>query len=203
LIAAVVLAAGGSRRLGRSKQLVRRGGRSLVRNAAEAALGAGCEPVVVVLGAEASRVAATLEGLAVRRVDNPGWAEGIASSIRAGIAALSRAAPGAEATVLLACDQPRLDSRVLTELIAAWRARDPAVTTMAGCAYSGVLGTPAIFGREAWPELATLQGDRGAGLLLRAPSSRAVAVPWADGALDVDVEGDLPGLPCDDTDAAL
>lgn len=104
-VAAVVLAAGGSTRMGQPKQLLTFGGRTLLRRTAEVALGAGGDPVFVVLGAGAEQVASELDGLNVTAVVNGEWAAGPGTSVRAGIAALERL-PGVEAAVFLLCDQP-------------------------------------------------------------------------------------------------
>src|SRR5438045_3195305 len=87
-IAAVILAAGASSRLGKPKQLLGFRGHSLLRRAAEAALSAGCQPVVVVLGACLEPSVRELAGLPVQVVENREWQEGIGSSVRTGVEAL-------------------------------------------------------------------------------------------------------------------
>jgi molybdenum cofactor cytidylyltransferase len=203
MIAAVVLAAGESSRLGRPKQLVAFRGRSLIRGAVEAALGGGCSPVIVVLGARAERVRREIDPRNVRAVVNPAWREGMAGSIRVGLAELEASAGDAEAVVLMGCDQPHLSADVLRRLLEAYRGRKDATATMAACAYAGTLGTPALFSRVEFGRLVALDGDRGARDLLRAETDRVVRISWPDGARDVDVPGDVPGPACGDTDAAL
>src|SRR5690349_1004766 len=100
IAAAVILAAGGSQRMGRAKQLLQVGGGSLVRRAAEAALAAGCAPVAVVLGAQAEDVEAALRGCGAETVRNDDWERGIGTSIRAGIAHIT-AKPRQPATVII------------------------------------------------------------------------------------------------------
>ena len=203
MIAAVVLAAGESSRLGRPKQLVAFGGRSLLRGAAEAAFGAGCTPVVIVLGAQAEQVRQEVASPEFRAVVNPAWREGMSTSIRAGIAELDAVAEGIEAVVLAGCDQPDLSADVLRRLIEAYRGRQDLTATMAACAYDGVLGVPALFAREEFGRLVALEGDRGARDLLRDRAERVVRVSWPQGARDVDTPEDLPGPACGDSDAAL
>jgi len=203
VIAAVVLAAGESSRLGRPKQLVAFRGRSLTRGAVDAALGGGCSPVIVVLGARAERVRQEIDSRDVRAVVNPEWREGMAGSIRVGLAELEAAAGDAEAVVLMGCDQPHLSADVLRRLLEAYRGRNDATATMAACAYAGTLGAPALFAREEFGRLLALGGDRGARDLLRAEADRVVRISWPDGARDVDVLGDLPGPTCGDPNAAL
>jgi molybdenum cofactor cytidylyltransferase len=203
VIAAVVLAAGESSRLGRPKQLVTFRGRSLLRGAVDAALGAGCSPVVVVLGAQADRVRSEVESLEVRVVVNPAWSEGMSRSVRAGVALLDSEDAQVEAVVLASCDQPALSADVLRRLIEAYRGRKDPAATMAACSYAGVLGVPALFARDEFGRLAALEGDRGARDLLRQRADRVVRIPWPEGARDVDTPEDLQGPACGDPDAAL
>jgi CTP:molybdopterin cytidylyltransferase MocA len=190
VIAAVVLAAGGSSRLGRPKALVEVEGSPLVVRAVDAVKGGGCDPVIVVLGADASRVRAALADRLVSLVIHDRWADGIAASIRAGIASLVPR-PEVEAVLLAVSDQPALDARVVTRLLEAWNDR-PAGSTLAACSYGGTLGTPAVFSRARFDDLARLSGDRGAAVLLRRDPARVAAIAWPEGAADVDRPGDVP-----------
>jgi CTP:molybdopterin cytidylyltransferase MocA len=191
-VAAVLLAAGASRRLGRPKQLVRLAGRSLVRRAAEAALGAGCAPLFAVVGAHADEVLRELEPLAAVPVRNAGWQEGIASSIRAGVAAAEAAAPGCDGALLLLVDQPRVDAELLRRLLARFGAGRGALPVAS--AYGGGRGVPAVFPRASFAALAALRGDRGAKALLEAPGAEVLEVPFPDGELDLDEPADLLAL---------
>ena len=203
MIAAVVLAAGDSSRLGRPKQLVEFRGRSLIRGAVEAAHGAGCSPVVVVLGAGAEAVRREIAPLEVRAVVNTEWREGMGASVRAGITELATVSDEIEAAVLTGCDQPWLCAGVLRRLIEAYRGREDPTATMAACAYAGILGVPALFARGEFDRLAALEGDRGARDLLRAGDEGVVRISWPEGVRDVDLPEDLPGRACGDPGAAL
>lgn len=183
-VAIVLLAAGGSSRLGQPKQLLRHEGTSLVRRAAEQALAAS-PAVTVVLGARRDEVGAQLRGLAVRCVDNPDWALGQGSSLHAGLRALP---PDVDGAVLMLCDQLRVDTAHLRSLIATFeRTRAPIVAS----AYAGTRGVPALFSRALFPELAALPPTGGArGLISRDPS-RVVEVPLPGGEEDVDTAEDV------------
>lgn len=187
-IAAVVLAAGRSRRLGRPKQLVEVGGEPLVRRAARAAAGAGLTPVVVAVSPGADAVIAALEGLGVEPVEVQGGEEGMSASVKAGVARALALSPGAAAVVLVACDQPRVDAEQLRRLVAA-RARSG--LPIAASEYAGVRGVPALLGREILGEVAALGGDAGAREIIRRDPARVTPVPFPGGELDVDAEGDL------------
>jgi molybdenum cofactor cytidylyltransferase len=190
-IAGLVLAAGGSTRMGRPKQLIERGGRTLVRNAILAALEGGCDPVAVVVGAHAARVRREAAGLEATIIEHRRWREGLGSSIARGLAELRRLSDEPDAVMLLLCDQPSLAAGVVRRLARAWRrASRRAGTTMAACEYAGTLGTPAVFGRAEFARLAKLAGDRGAQRLLLESAERVARISWEAGATDLDRRGD-------------
>jgi molybdenum cofactor cytidylyltransferase len=191
MIAALILAAGGSSRLGQPKQLVRYRGRSLVRNTAQAALDAACRPVLVVVGAGANEIEPELNDLDVRVVFNRGWQEGMASSIRCGVQALLSREPSVEAVLLLVCDQPFLSSELLREVCAAY---DGAPGRRVACEYAGTVGVPALFERSLFDDLLTLHGDRGAKSLLQAARADLIRVSWPDGVVAIDRPDDLKQL---------
>ncbi len=180
-VAAVVLAAGASRRLGRPKQLLPWGGRLLVRAVADEACAVFAR-VAVVVGADASRVARAVAGARVERLANPQWAEGVASSVRAGVRWASQTM--CDAVLLLVCDQPRLDRVHLERLAGEWRRTGLPV----GSRYAGIVGVPAVFPRTLYPSLLRLEGDTGARHVLR--QRGALAIDWPAGALDVDTPED-------------
>ena len=186
--AAIILAAGASRRLGQPKQALRHAGESLLRRTARLALATGVQPVVVVLGAGAVALRPLLDGLPVTVVDNPAWAEGMGSSIRAGMTAVPVTAP---AVLLLVVDQPGLDQDQLQALLAA-----PAATgcSMAASAYGGRLGVPALFTQPHFAALAALDGAAGAQILLRRQPEAVAAIPFPAGAWDIDTPADLDRL---------
>jgi CTP:molybdopterin cytidylyltransferase MocA len=165
----VILAAGASTRLGQPKQLLLLDGEPMLRVIAREALASRCERVAVVLGAHADEIRGALAGLSVEILDNPGWAEGMSSSVRVGVAWCA-----APRLLLMVGDQPRLTRAHLDALIA--------VEGTVGSAYGGTVGVPAIFDRAMFPALAALRGDQGARRLL----AGAASVAWADGELDID-----------------
>ena len=185
-IGALVLAAGASKRLGSPKQLMVHEGVPLVRRAAIAAVDAGANPVVVVLGANASIIEPALRGLAsVTIVVNADWANGMASSLAAGLRALGDAV-AYDAILVTLADQPFVDAGALKRLIAAFDNEHRLVAS----AYNGVIGVPAVFAREHVAELMQLEGDSGAGQWLRRRSGEVTAIPLDAGAVDIDTPAD-------------
>lgn len=186
--AVLVLAAGAASRMGAPKQLLPWRGVPLVRHQTETALAAGLGAVSVVVGAHADGCRAALAGLPVAIVEHDGWREGIAASIRAGLAAACAADPELATVLLLLGDQPHASPALLRELARARGPGDEAAATHDG----ERLGPPALFARPLFPALAALRGDAGARALLRDPRLRVAAVPWPDAARDLDTPADLP-----------
>jgi nicotine blue oxidoreductase len=180
----VVLAAGAGSRYGRPKALVTWHGRLLVERAAETLVAAGCDDVVVVLGAAAERVRAAAPRLP-RTVENPDWATGMASSLRTGLAALA-GGPAAAAVVLLV-DMPGVTPDAVRRVAAL---ADPQALAIGG--YAERRGHPVLLGRDHWAGVAaTATGDRGARDYLRTHHQLVRVVPVDDVADDRDL--DLPG----------
>ena len=188
-IACIVLAAGGSRRLGFPKQLVRRRARSLLGHALAAAHGAlPHSALIVVLGANVLRLR-----LAVRRaaphvtvVYNRHWVGGLASSLNAGLAAVPRPTRSILVTLV---DQPNVDRQALLRLLQAWRRR-PGIAAAAH--YAGRPGVPAVLPYRYWRAIRTLSGDAGARTLLRGSGITIVDMPEAE--LDIDTRADVARL---------
>jgi molybdenum cofactor cytidylyltransferase len=184
---AVVLAAGGSSRLGHPKQLVEVGGRSLLRRAVEIASAADVDSVTVVLGASADAVIPEIAGLAVRIAHNPAWRSGVGSSIRCGVRSLEGFRDAAGVLFML-CDQLRLTAAHLDRMIAAFR-DDAAAIVASG--YAGTAGVPAIFSSAFRDELCDLEDAQGGKQLLERHSGYVRVVPLPGGELDLDTADDL------------
>ena len=174
-IAAIILAAGASARLGRPKQLLDWGGQPLVRVVAEEALRATFDRVLVVVGGPAQHdVVAALGGLPVQIVANAAAASGQASSLHAGVRALPG---GCLAFVVLLCDQPFVTAALLDVLIGSWHTL-PAPIIAPG--YAGVRGNPVLFAATLAPALLAVQGDQGARAVIGAAPTRVRLVPRTD-----------------------
>ena len=182
-IGAVILAAGSSTRLGRPKQLLPLDGEPLLRVITRRAIVAGFAPVVVVVGAEEESCRAAVAGLGARIACNSRWAEGVGTSVAAGVAALAEGE--VDAALLAVCDQPRLSVEALRRLLAAFRDGG-----MVAARYAQTLGTPAIFAAEYFPALRTLAGDSGAKQLLCEHSAEVVAIDLPEAETDIDLASD-------------
>ena len=181
VVAGLVLAAGAGRRFGGAKAVVEIDGERLVDRAVRTLGEGGAAPAYVVAGA----VALTVPGAIV--VANPDWAEGIGSSLRAGLAALQE---DAVAVAVVLVDQPGLTGAAV-ELVVA-RADGPA--TVVAATYAGALGHPVVLGRDHWAEVGRLAvGDAGARPFLAAHPELVTRVECSDVATDADVDrpGDL------------
>ncbi len=196
-VAAVVLAAGGSLRMGSPKQLLQLDGESLVRRAVRTALASRCERVYVVVGAHAKAVTRELRDLPSDVIENPGWEDGLASSIRCGVTALEAAQPLADAALLTLADQPRVTPVVLDRLIDLFereRERESESRDLVACEYADTIGVPALFGRRYFDALRSLTGDRGARAVLNAEREHVARVAFAPAAIDVDTPADHAAL---------
>lgn len=182
MIAAVVLAAGLSRRMGQAKLLMPVGGRAIVRYVVESVLAGGVDSVWVVTGPDVEPIEAALAGLEVQIAVNPAPEEGQASSLRTGIAALPASV---DAALIALGDQPSLAPAIIPALLAARRTSPKLIVAPR---YRDGQGNPVLFKREIFPELLRLTGDQGARPIIKKEPAR---VEW--------VELDLPMPPDVDT----
>lgn len=182
-IAGVVLAAGGSRRFGGPlpKQLAQVATRdepqtggpdsgadqheTLVHRTCRLALAAGLDPVLAILGYQSPKIADSLQDLTLQIIENTDWESGQSTSVRSGVAALPSDTEGA---MVLPCDQPFLDAKTLSLLIAAFeRARPESDRRVVVPEYRGKSGAPVIFGRGLFSQLEKITGDEGGRQIFR------------------------------------
>ena len=182
---AIVLAAGASTRFGSPKQLVRIGGRPLLHTMVSRTADVTGNALIVVLGSGAGELAPLLRHSPGSVVINRHWREGIASSIRLGVARLPATCTG---VMLVLADQAAVTRDDLRRLAGTWRRRP---TLIAAALYAGTAGAPAIFPRSNFQALAALRGDSGARVLLRRSADRVVRVPMPSAELDLDTPEDL------------
>ncbi|GEJ58902.1 nucleotidyltransferase family protein [Anaeromyxobacter diazotrophicus] len=185
-VAAVLLAAGASSRLGENKLLAPFAGEPLLRRAARAALDARLDPVLVVVGHEAARAEEALAGLACRAVPNPRHAAGMNTSLDAGLAAVP---PDAEAAVVLLADMPFVGAGMIQALVARFRETG---APLVASRYGAVLAPPTLYARALFPELRGGAGDGRGREVTRRHLAEAAFADWpAEALADVDVAEDL------------
>jgi molybdenum cofactor cytidylyltransferase len=182
--AAVILAAGRSTRMGGSNKLLAEiTGKPLARIAAEAALKSRARPVIVVTGHQGETLREALADLPLEFVDNPDFAEGLSTSLRAGISALPVDIDG---VVVLLADMPHVDSVLIDKLISAYEPDRGGLIAVP--AMAGKRGNPVLWSRRFFPELMALEGDVGARHLIGKYSEAVVEVPVAGTAALTDVD---------------
>lgn len=184
----LVLAAGASKRLGQPKQLVKLGGRPALHLVVTTAVALTGNAVTVVVGANAREMTHLLAHSPASVIVNRSWEEGMASSLRFGLASLP---PGCDAVLVLLGDQVGVTADDLKRLAAAWKGEE---SLIAAAVYDQHVGVPAIFPRLCFSELAELRGDHGARAVLERNSYRLVRVPMSNAAIDLDTPEDLAVL---------
>jgi len=181
-VAAVVLAAGRASRMGVQKVLLPLEGRPLVCRVVDAAVGSAAAPTIVVVGCEAARVRDAVADRPVRVVENPRYAEGMSTSLQAGIAALD---DGVRAALFLLGDQPFVTSGLLDRMIERHvETGAPIVRPMV----DGHPTTPVLMSAELFPEIEAQRGDVGGRLIVERHGSDVSLLPAEERFLDVDID---------------
>ncbi len=179
-VAGIVLAAGGSTRLGQPKQILPWQGEPIVRHVAKTGLAAGLQPVIVVTGAAASAIEEALVDLPIQIVRNPDWEAGQSTSVKVG---LKRVPAELGAVIYLLADQPRVSKELLSSLV------ELHATTFAPLVapeVQGQRGNPVLFDRQTFPALFTLEGDVGGRPLFS--RFKAARLPWHDLSILLDID---------------
>lgn len=190
-IAAVVLAAGSSERLGRPKQLEPWGTTNLLGHVLRSVERFGVEEIWVVLGRDSEKILADTEMGDAGVVENPEWEEGIASSLRVGLDALTRLSRCDSALIVIG-DQPDIDPTVVAALLESHRKEGRPVTVPK---YRYSLGNPVVVDKSLWPRVMSLGGDAGAMRLWQSHPEWVNEVWFSETApRDVDTEEDVVDL---------
>ena len=182
-VAAIILAAGRSTRMGANKLLADVGGAPMVRVVAQAVLASAARPVLVVTGHQADEVRAALAGLEVKCVANPDFAQGLATSLKAGLRAVPSDADG---VLVVLGDMPRVTSEHLDRLSAAFAASGGSAVVVP--THEGRRGNPVLWPRALYAQMLTLDGDAGARRLLATHADRVREVDLATDAIFLDVD---------------
>jgi len=183
-IAAIVLAAGRSTRMGGPNKLTAEiGGKPLVRIAVEEALASRAAPVIVVIGHQREQVEAALAGLDVQFVHNPEYADGLGTSLKAGVAAVPAESDG---VVVCLGDMPQVTAGLIDRLIAAYDAEKGALVVAP--TRNGQRGNPVLWARRFFPDLMAISGDVGARHVLESYGEAVVEVPVQEEGAFLDVD---------------
>jgi molybdenum cofactor cytidylyltransferase len=183
-IAGLVLAAGRSTRMGGPNKLLEEiNGKPLVRIATEQVLASRAKPVTVVTGHQRERVERALAGLPVTFAHNPDYAQGLSTSLKAGIAALPAEADGA---IVCLGDMPQVSAALIDRLLAAFDPERGALVVIP--TISGKRGNPVLWARRFFPDLMAVEGDVGARHLIGGYAEAVVEVPVEDAAALTDVD---------------
>lgn len=183
----ILLAGGGSARLGRPKQLLTYQGQTLLRYSLRAALDSHAQPIIAVLGSDADKMQQEIHDIPIQVAVNTEWQEGMASSIRCGIKAVTEISPAAEGVIIMVCDQPFVTAELLTELMTAHQKTGKPIVA---CGYENTFGPPVLFHHSLFNELLRLKGDIGARSIIKQHNIEVEVVPFPDGTYDIDTEAD-------------
>lgn len=181
-IAGIVLAAGGSTRMGQPKLLLDVHGEPLIRHVVRLAENSKLMPLIVVTGAHSTEIQSVLTDFSVEIIYNPDWQKGQSTSVKAGIRALP---PGADGVVILLGDQPGITKEVIQELIETHASIQPTPAIIIP-EYQGKRGNPVLFDRCVFQAMSTLSGDAGARQIFTRFPSSVIAVDNPDLFADID-----------------
>ncbi|MEH2175306.1 nucleotidyltransferase family protein [Nostoc sp.] len=190
-IAIMILAAGASTRMGTPKQLLLYQGRSLLQYITEIAIASVCQPVVVVLGANAEQIHPQIKQLPVKVVKNLDWACGMSTSIKSGIELLNNLPQKIEAVVITLCDQPFVSPQIINQLVDTYYSTKKPIIA---CEYGDTLGVPALFSQTFFSELATLKETSGAKKVINNNLNEVFSLPFPLGDIDIDTPKDYEQL---------
>lgn len=182
-VAGVILAAGGSLRLGKPKQLLDWQGQVFISQLIKNALEAGLAPLIVVTGADSDRIQQEIAGMPVDFVHNPDWQEGQSTSMKAGLGALPA---GCQSVMFLLSDQPQVSPILIRQLVETWYEERKPITAPQ---VNGKRANPVLFAKETFEALTAITGDKGGRLLF--DRFETSWLPWTDERITLDVdEGD-------------
>jgi len=187
-IGAMIMAAGSSQRFGQSKQLALFKGKSLVRNAVETAIDTGLKHVICITGHEYELIKTEVHDLECEVIFNKDFKEGIGASIRNGLKSLMRNVSGLQAVLIIHADQPLISSGLLSNIIGKY---EPLKSTIVAASYAGTVGVPVLIDKAYFLEFTKLKGDEGGKKVLIRYAKKIIAVPFPDGAFDIDTKEDL------------
>jgi molybdenum cofactor cytidylyltransferase len=187
----IILAAGGSSRFGNIKQLLLFNGKTLLQHVIDEAAKARAQPIVVITGANANRVSASIADSKVNIVINENWQEGMASGIVAGVQTIVSSNKDIKKIIVAVCDQPFVTSALFEQLD---QMQNKSGKSIVACTYAHTVGTPALFTTKYFDQLLSLKGDEGAKKILKRYSEDVATVEFPKGEIDIDTQKDYQNL---------
>ncbi|UGU16285.1 nucleotidyltransferase family protein [Sinomicrobium kalidii] len=188
----IILAAGSSARMGQPKQLLEYRGKSLLQHAIDEATKTGVKNIVVILGNSAGSIKQNVKQNGTVFLENPEYEEGMASGIRLGVGYLTKDKENMiEGILVMLCDQPFVNSELLTKLLERQITTDAPVVASS---YRNKKGVPALFHKDVFPELLALKGDKGARGIIRKNDRETITVEFPRGNTDIDTPEDYKKL---------
>ena len=185
----ILLAAGESKRMGSPKQLLRTEGESIIHQVTKKALRSTCFPVVVVVGSDKDQVTTEIENLPVFIEQNDRWKQGMSTSIKQGIHALTKVYAPVGSAIISVVDQPFITTILINQLVKCFETSKKSIVASS---YAGIVGTPAVFDKKWFADLQMLQGDRGAKKLLgQCPASEISTVEFKGGEIELNTLEDF------------
>ena len=188
-MAAVILAAGRSSRMGAPKQLLEIEGKTLLRRTTEMVLASdiGAGRTSVVVGSHGDQCWRQVEDLPCHRISNHNWEDGLSTSVKESLL-FWQAFKETHAALFVPCDLPFLSTQHINALLKAYQESGaPLVVSR----FAEVLGSPGVFGQELWDEMLRLEGDEGARKIIRRHQDEAIAVEFEGGQFDLDTPQDV------------
>lgn len=187
----IILAAGQSKRLGHAKQLVKYRDKVLLQHAIDIALETDVAKVITILGARYQEIASNIDGSRSIILENQNWADGISTSIVCGLNFVISAYPDIDKVIFMVCDQPLVDPTLLVSLIEKnIKSQLPIIASQ----YGEIMGTPALFSKSMFDDLLRLEGDAGAGKMIKQKKELVGSIPFEGGEMDIDHQDDVVHL---------
>jgi molybdenum cofactor cytidylyltransferase len=169
--------------MGTPKQLLPIQGTSLLRHLAKISIASMCDPIAVVLGANAQKIRTEIEDLPLQIVDNPQWRSGMGTSVSTGLASLLEREPALNAVLILVCDQPFVSTALIDRLVIAYQSECHQIVANS---YLNAVGVPVLFSDQYFPELLQLNSDTGARQIVQKHLHETHTIAFSQGAIDLD-----------------
>lgn len=185
----IILAAGNSSRMGETKQLMKYKNKNFVQHVVDEAIAAGLDPVICVMGYQASHIAESISGTGVTFVYNERWPEGMGSGIAAGVQRASFS--DADALILAVSDQPHVSADLFVTMETMKKSSGKGIIA---ASYAGTLGTPVLFTKKYFEELSLLNGNQGAKKIAIRNMPDVCTVDFEMGNIDIDTKEDYENL---------